>query len=457
MHLQHKLLKWVGVIGLMGLCSFTYTCAPRDYRPLTKNPDFYHSTVRKLTEVIVYDIFSPPVASRVYAYPAIAAYETLRHSHSDYRSLAGQLNGLSATPAPPQDALVNFELASLQAYMTVGKTLVFSEDKMDSYQAELLEQFADTGMPDDVLERSVAYGNTVATHILAWADKDNYKQTRTFPKYTLNYALGKWLPTPPDYMEGIEPSWMKMRPMLLDSASQFKPAPPTEVTLDEKGAFFAEAQEVYNTVENLTEEQQAIASFWDCNPFVTHPIGHANFASKKISPGGHWVEIVTQVADNEELSMMESVAAQARVSIAIFDAFISCWDEKWRSVYIRPETFINQNIDEDWVPFLQTPPFPEYPSGHSVVSAASAATLTDLLGDNYSFSDSTEMLYGLQPRQFSSFNAAAEEAALSRLYGGIHFRPAIDNGVVQGRQIAKLHQRKLVTKQAPAPLTAQSD
>ena len=111
---------------------------------------------------------------------------------------------------------------------------------------------------------------------------------------------------------------------------------------------------------------------------------------------------------------MESVAAQAEVSIAIYDSFISCWDEKWRSVYIRPETFINQNIDEDWVPFLQTPPFPEYPSGHSVVSAASAATLTRLLGDNYSFSDSTEMLYGLQPRQFSSFNAAAEEAAISQ-------------------------------------------
>ena len=456
MHLQPKLLKLLGLIGIVALCSFTYTCAPRDYRPLTQNPDFYHSTVRKLTEVIVYDIFSPPVASRVYVYPAIAAYETLRNGHSDYRSLAGQVNGLTAVPAPPAE-LVNFPLAALHAYSKVGKTLVFSEDKMDAYHTELLATFEETGMPDEVKERSLAYGDVVAEHILAWADKDNYKQTRTFPKYTLSYALGKWLPTPPDYMEGIEPSWMKMRPMLLDSASQFKPAPPTEVTLDEKGAFFAEAQEVHRTVKNLSEEQQAIASFWDCNPFVTHPIGHANFASKKISPGGHWIEITTQISDNEGLSLMESVAAQAEVSIAIYDSFISCWDEKWRSVYIRPETFINQNIDEDWVPFLQTPPFPEYPSGHSVVSAASAATLTRIVGDNYSFSDSTEMLYGLQPRQFSSFNAAAEEAALSRLYGGIHFRPAIDNGVAQGRQIAKLHQRKLVTKQAPAPLTAQSD
>src|SRR5688500_6116951 len=115
------------------------------------------------------------------------------------------------------------------------------------------------------------------------------------------------------------------------------------------------------------------------------------------------------------------------------DGFISCWDEKYRSRLVRPETYINEYIDEDWVPLLQTPPFPEYTSGHSVISSASAVTLTKLFGENFSFLDSTEVEFGLKARSFNSFKEASEEAALSRLYGGIHYRPAVEHGITEGR------------------------
>lgn len=125
------------------------------------------------------------------------------------------------------------------------------------------------------------------------------------------------------------------------------------------------------------------------------------------------------------------------------DAFISCWDEKYRSNLIRPETLINQHIDESWSPLLQTPPFPEYTSGHSVVSGAASEVLTNIFGENFSFDDSTEIPYGLPARSFSSFRNAAKEAAISRVYGGIHYNSAVVEGLTQGKKIGDLVIEKL--------------
>ena len=140
---------------------------------------------------------------------------------------------------------------------------------------------------------------------------------------------------------------------------------------------------------------------------------------------------------------MKTAEAYTLTSIALADAFISCWDEKYRSSLIRPETVINQYIDEEWLPLLQTPPFPEYTSGHSVISSAAAIALTSIFGDDFAFDDTTEEKYGLTVRSFKSFIHASEEAAVSRLYGGIHYRPAIDNGVTQGRALGRFLVEKL--------------
>jgi hypothetical protein len=216
--------------------------------------------------------------------------------------------------------------------------------------------------------------------------------------------------------------------------------------LDKKSQFYKEAMEVYNLGKTLSPEQRDIALFWDCNPFMMNVKGHVMFATKKISPGGHWMNITNVACKKAKANFLTSVEAYTRVSLSLVDGFISCWDEKYRSRCVRPETYINQYIDEDWVPLLQTPPFPEYTSGHSVISTASAVALTRLFGDNFAFTDSTEIEFGMPARSFNSFMDASNEAAVSRLYGGIHYRPACDQGVVEGKAVGDFIAQRIKTR-----------
>jgi hypothetical protein len=432
-----KILK-TSVIGLICLSVWSCKTETTPYTSELDNPTYYHHSLKKLTDIIVHDIFSPPIAGRIYAYPNIAAYEVLVHAHPEYRSLANQLNELTPIPAPDTIEQIDFYLASLHAFLTVGKALIFSEEKIDAYRESLYTDFKNDGLPEEIFLPSIAYGEKVAAHILQWAANDNYKETRSLPKYTIRQDDAYWKPTPPDYMEGIEPHWNKIRPFVLDSASQFKPAPALTFDMTKGSPFYKQVMEVYETGRQLNEESLNIAKFWDCNPYVSHVQGHAMFATKKITPGGHWMGITGIASQKAKADFMETVAAYTLVSISLFDGFISCWDEKWRSIVIRPETVINKYMDEDWVPLLQTPPFPEYTSGHSVVSNASAEVLTHLYGDNFAFRDTSELEYGLPERSFTSFRNAGNEASLSRLYGGIHYRQAIEEGVKQGKKVGNL-------------------
>ena len=238
-------------------------------------------------------------------------------------------------------------------------------------------------------------------------------------------------------MAAVEPYWKRMRPIGLDSAGECKPPPPPAFSKEKQTGFYEQAYEVYKTSNALSQEQKNIALFWDCNPFFLNTQGHLNFATKKLSPGGHWISIAGIAARKTKSDLATTLVAYLLTSIAVYDGFISCWDEKYRSNLIRPETYINGVIDEYWRPLLQTPPFPEYPSGHSVISTAAAVVLTSLFGDTFSFEDSTETDYGLPVRSFGSFQQAADEAAISRLYGGIHYRAAIENGQEQGRRVGE--------------------
>jgi PAP2 superfamily len=417
-----------------------------EWRAKVDRPDFLHRSVKQVTDVIVHDIFSPPVAARIYTYMSIAGYEAAIHQDEKYVTLAGQLKGLEPVPKPESGVEYCFQLASVQAMLRVGRTLVFSEDKMDGFYEKIMQEFKDTDMPDEVYERSIAYGTQVADHIVAWSGKDNYKQSRSFPKYSILDDPATWKPTPPAYMDAVEPHWNKIRTFGIDSAAQFKPKPATPFSIDKESPFYKEAMEVYSIGKNLTQEQREIASFWDCNPFVMNVKGHVMFATKKISPGGHWMNITHVACAKTKANFVQSAEAYVRVSIALFDAFVSCWDEKYRSKLIRPETYINQYIDENWVPLLQTPPFPEYTSGHSVISGSAAVTLTKIFGPNFSFTDSTEIEFGLTSRSFKSFEEACDEAAISRMYGGIHYRPAFENGLTEGKAIGNYILSKVKTR-----------
>lgn len=417
-----------------------------DWRAKTEDPVYVHRAVKQVTDVMVYDIYSPPVAGRTYAYISIVGYEAALPGYPMFQSLAGQLRGLKALPRPKAGKEYSYSLAAVQAILTTAKAMVISEGKIQAFSDAISKEFRDAGMPEAVFRNSTEYGQQVAAHILAWAAQDNYLQTRSFSKYAPGYDAASWKPTPPAYMKAVEPHWNKIRPFLFDSAQQFKPQPPTPFSTDTASRFYKEALEVRNVGVNLTAAQKEIANFWDCNPFKMNLNGHVMYASKKISPGGHWMSITGMVCQQAGADIGHSLEAYACLAITNADAFISCWDEKYRSRVIRPETFINQHIDGSWMPLLQTPPFPEYTSGHSVLSTASAVMLTKIFGDNFAFADSTEVEFGLPVRRFASFQQAAEEAAISRLYGGIHYMPSIVNGIEEGKKIGNFVLSRLKTR-----------
>ena len=435
------------VLGLLAVLVSVAGCGesdPESAPPEAASPELVHGAMQRVTEVMTYDIFSPPQASRVYAYASVAAYEAIAATRPDRVTLAGQLTGFQAPPAP--DEPVHGPTAGLFALLAVGEALTFSDEDVAAYGEHAYDQVRAAGLGRGLANRSRAYGLTVAEHVLAWASEDGYAQTRSGQAYTVTGEPGTWKPTPPAYMDAIEPNWGSLRPFVLDSAAQFKPPPPPPYSLEPGSDFRRQVDEVYQVTQDMTDEQRAIAAFWDCNPYVVHTRGHAMFATKKLTPGGHWMgiaAIASRLAGDDTAAAAE---AYARTALALADGFISVWDEKYRSLLVRPETVINEHLDERWEPLLQTPPFPEYSSGHSVISGAAAEALTAIYGDGFAFDDTTEIPYGLPVRSFDSFRHAAEEAAISRLYGGIHYRMAADFGLEQGRDVGAFQVGRLQTR-----------
>lgn len=417
----------------------------QEYSKITNNADFIHDAYEKLTDVIIHDIFSPPVSSRIYVYASLAGYEALMAGNENYKSLAGQLHGLEAFPKTEEGKEYCNALASIKAIMTIARTLTFTVNKYDEFEAKTYKKFKDAGVPSDVYKRSEEFGEAIAKHVLAYSKKDNYLQTRGL-RYTVKSNTEKWIPTPPQYADAMEPYWNTIRTMILDSAGQFPPAPVIPFSKNKNSEFWKELTKVYETVNNLTQEQKDIAWFWDDNAFVMNVQGHVMFANKKMTPGGHWMAITRTASQQTNKTIFEAADAYLRVSLSLHEAFISCWYEKFKSEKIRPETVINSDIDPKWAPFLQTPPFPEYTSGHSTISAASAEALTSLFGDNVSFTDSTEYKYDHGVRKFSSFRDAAEECSVSRVYGGIHYVSGCVEGNKVGTKIGQYIAKKVITK-----------
>jgi hypothetical protein len=442
------------LLGFASFCLVFLSC--KEDKAIIVTPNDYAAAVDTVTNIMVHDIFSPPVASRIYVYPNIAAYEILVQNSNKYNSLQGQLNGLDSIPKMEPNAKINQRLAALIAHMEISKQLVFSEEAMEKYRDSLYIKWISENKKE--FEASKEYALKVADRIKKWMGEDNYKQTRTFPKYTvLANDPSRWQPTPPAYMDAVEPHWNKIRTLVMDSPSQFKPDPPYPFSLDKNSKFYREALETYNVGNEISKkllevekskskkmpEESEIASFWDCNPYATVTQGHMTFAKKKNTPDAHWINIAKIACRKTKTDFEATVFAYTKTSIGIFESFISCWDEKFRSNLIRPETYINQHIDENWKPQLQTPPFPEYTSGHSVVSSCSAVILTDIFGDNFQYVDDSEVPFGLPKRSFKSFNQAASEASISRLYGGIHYRAGIEKGVKQGKNLGVYINKKL--------------
>lgn len=395
-----------------------------------------HNNVDELTQVIIYDVFSPPVASRIYAYTSLAAYEAIRHSEKGYPSIAAQMHGMAKMPDPEAGKEYNYLLASTRAFFTVAEKVTFSVDSLRKYYNPLLEQYK-TLLQKDVYDRSIAFGEAIGNAVLERTRKDHYKETRGMPKFLGVNEPGKWRPTPPDYIDGAEPYWAQILPLTMDSAKHFPALPPPLYSEDTNSIFYKTVYEVYAIGKNLTPQQKEIAKYWDDNPAVNEHSGHLMFTTKKITPVGHWIGITSIASRMKNLSAIESAQAYVMTSAGIFDGFVACWEEKYKSQLVRPVTVINEKIDRNWQPLLQTPPFPEHTSGHSTISAAAAIILTRRFGDNFAFEDTSDFAYIGMKRKFSSFMQAAQEASISRLYGGIHYRTGVEEGTRQGMAIGE--------------------
>jgi len=439
-----KTYLWLASLaGLMISCRQT----PQNYKKIFSNPLLYSKTVKKLNDVVLENNFPPMIASRNYAYANIAAYECMVAGVNNYNSLSGQVKQLPPMPKPATGKEIDFHLAALLAFTRVGNAVTFPEGSMMGYYEELKTKAKDGDMPAEVIKNTVEFSDTVAATIMKWSKKDNYAQTRSAAKYTVTNEEGRWVPTPPMYAQAVEPHWNQIRCLVLDSCTQFMAPRPPVFDMKNKNSIYCKAlMEVKNMGDSLTDEQKHIAEFWDDNPFKLNVSGHVMFATKKFSPPGHWMNIVGIAAQKAKADFSATVAAYTEASIALFDGFIICWDEKFRSNYVRPETVINKYIALNWQPYIQTPPFPSYISGHATISAAAAEVMTYWFGNNLSFIDTSSLEFGIKSRTIVSFRDAAKEAAMSRLYGGIHYRFDNEEGNKIGIHLGELILQRLKLK-----------
>ena len=371
--------------------------------------------------------YSPPVASRAFAYLGVTSYQVLASGHPDMQSLAGQLTDLSPFPKPQSDldeAVVMHAALAQSVREFFGNTGPSGQQAMDRMDDALSAQIA-TGLSGDTVARSEAYGRAIAQHIWLWSQSDGgaHIENMGFPRdYTLSKAKGHWLPTSKIIQQQapLLPTWGQNRPFAMPAGTTCGLPPPPTYSEDPTSDFFKQAQEVYDVTTHLTDEQMTIARFWSDDPMLSP------------TPPGHWISLVLTLIAQDNLDGPHAADALARTGIAVADAFIGCWSVKMQYDFIRPVTFIKAVIDPKWEPLLITPPFPEYPSGHSTQSGAAATVLSAIFGDHYAFGDPTHEEDGIATRHFDSFWDAANEAAISRLYGGIHFRAAIEQGLKQG-------------------------
>lgn len=427
---------------LSAICIFIVSCGTGKSKTINE-ADVLHNNQDQLTQIIIYDVFTPPVSSRIYVYSSLASYEAIRFSRPGYPSIAEKLHGFKPMPQPEKDKSYDFALAATRAFFTVVHKVVFSLDSLKPYENTTLEKFKKS-LDEETYNRSVAFGDSIGNTVLARAMVDGYLQSRGKPKYLGSNDPGKWRPTPPDYLDGIEWCWNTMKPMVLDSASQFMPVRPPKYSTDTNSIFYKGAKEVYTVGKALSDEQKTIAKYWDDNPFVIEHSGHMMFGNKKITPGGHWMGIAAIAAKETKADAVKAAQGYVMTAIALYDAFISCWDEKYRSSVIRPVTVINEFMDKGWTPYLQTPPFPEYTSGHSSITASAATVLSQLYGDKFAFQDTSDLRYIGMQRHFNSFREAAAEASISRVYGGIHYMTGVNVGADQGKKVGEYIVNKIL-------------
>lgn len=372
---------------------------------------------------------TPAIAfGRPLAYTAIAGYEAAVPGMRGYKSLCGQLNGLTSLPTADKNLAYNWPLSANAALAAMNRSLFSNTSVANLASLDSLEAANTTayqaGLQPEVVSRSVAFGKQVASAVLEWSRTDGYNNTSA---YTPPTGPGLWVPTPPAFSPAGFPFWGANRTLVAGSGTNTDPGPYTAYSETVGSPFYVMAKEVLNVSQTLTSEQRAIALFWNDAP-----------NGQNFTPPGHWLSILTQVIAKENNTLDKALVAYAKLTIHMNDALISSFQAKYKYSLLRPVSYIRAVLDQPtWSSLIPAPSFPEYPSNHAILSSAAADVLTQLYGPNYAFTDQKYVQFGLGTRSYSSFEQAAIEAGLSRFYGGIHYRTTAEISIVQGRKVAQ--------------------
>lgn len=388
--------------------------------------------------------YTPPVASRAFGYIGVALYESVRPG-TNFKSTEGQLSSLVNLPKPENNKEYYWPAAANAALARVNK-LFFPipeanpklVDSIATIKQYYQAAFQKEGISQEIINRSELFGEAMADAIFEWSKTDvighegfkkNFPASYETPKFA-----GAWEPTG-SQLTPLQPYWGFVRGFVPGAINVGAPAPPIPFSTATTSAFYTQAKAVYDKSKVLSDEEKKIALYWADG-------------EGSITPPGHSIAITSQLIVENNTKLDQAADAYMRIGIAVGDAFICCWKCKYVYNLMRPETYIKKYIDKDWKTLIKTPPFPEYTSGHSSQSGATAYVLAKIYGNNVPFTDKTHQkrtdIDG-SPRTFKNFMELASEAAESRLYGGIHYPMGNMEGLSSGLKIGKAHDN-LITK-----------
>ena len=375
----------------------------------------WNATTLKAVE---FDRSAPPVAAYNMALVHTAVFDAVNAIENGY-----QRYQIDAPVAAGSSAIA---AAAAAAHRILSQLYPRQTATFDAQLAASLAEVANGAAKD----QGVTLGRYVADALLAARQNDGSNAVVSYPPGT---NPGDWQPTGDSYAGAALPQWPNVRPFGLTTGSQFRPDGPPALNSAEYAAEFNEVKSLgAKTGSTRTADQTQIAQFWsDGNSTYTPP--------------GHWNEIAEAAALKQGNSLLENARLFALLNVSLADAGIAAWDAKYTYDFWRPVTAIQQaatdnnpatTADANWQSLLITPNHPDYVSGHSTFSGAAETILSKFFGETYTFTSSSLGLPGVY-RTFTSFDAAAEEAGVSRIYGGIHFRSANQEGLATGRQIGE--------------------
>lgn len=374
---------------------------------------------------IKHQIIGPPEASRIYAYMGVGLNEANAQEYSSLKSFVGYLNQLEKLPKAPTGT--NQSVVTVQVLHDVLEQMLINYLNADDFTLKnlLKKQLVEISAGEELEVKSVEFAKNLSTAILDWAKKDDYLRTRDeyyeSPSRDIDFAY--WDPTNFG-VDPLEPFWGELRTFVIGDINNCHKELKHPYTEKKNTEFYQEAKKVYQTDLVLSEDQRDMALFW------------ADCPGETATPAGHWMYIIKYLCQQNNLDIEQKINLYSLTGIGIADAFIQCWHTKYEVNLLRPKTYIRENMDlPEWEPLIFTPPFPEYVSGHSVISSCASKIIERQIGA-LSFTDSTHVRIGLEPRRFDDVIKAAGEARESRLYGGMHFPMANVEGLYQGECVA---------------------